>query len=79
MAFWCIVLIVLGFWGLLRDLVALDVPGLLNPVANVAIMLVALGLLIRTRAKQRAGTIEKLTSRIAELEDELESRIDDAE
>ena len=74
MAFWCIVLIVLGSWGLARDIFAFQAPGLINPIANVTIMLVALGLLIRTRTKQRAGTIETLKTRVAELEKELESR-----
>jgi hypothetical protein len=34
-------------------------------------MMVALGLLIRTRMKQKAGTMEKLERRIAELESQL--------
>lgn len=71
MAFWCIVLILLGLWGLIRDIFAFEIPGLLNPLANVTIMLVALGLLVRTRWKQKKGRKEQLESRISELEGEL--------
>lgn len=79
MAFWCIVLILLGAWGLVRDIFAPEVPGFLNPVANVSIMLVALGLLIRIRSKQRAANTEKLLSRIAKLEMELGKKAGEGE
>ena len=74
MAFWCVLIILLGLWGVIRDILALNIPELLNPAANIAIILVALGLLIRTRVKQKAGTLEKLRNRISELEAELENR-----
>jgi len=78
MAVWCGVLIVLGLLGLIRDIAAFDIPLLLSPVVNVAvnvaIMLVALGLLIRIRVKRKAGTVEHLEQRVAELEAELGSR-----
>ena len=74
MIYWCIVIIFLGSWGLVRDIFAIEVPGLLNPIANSAIMLVALGLLIRIRGKQKAGVVEKLVSRIEKLESEIGSK-----
>ena len=74
MAVWCLILVLLGFWGLIRDLLALDLPGFLNPISNVAIMLVALGLLIRTRSKAAAGSMEGLEARIASLERELKEK-----
>lgn len=68
MVVWCIVLILLGLWGLVQDILALDVPAFLSPLSNVAIMLVALGLLVRIRSKAKERALETLEKRVAELE-----------
>ncbi len=74
MIVWCIVLVMLGAWGLVRDLVGPDIPGFMNPMSNAAIMLVALGLLVRMRQKILEAKRENLHGRLAALEAALAER-----
>lgn len=74
MIVWCIVLVLLGAWGLVRDLLGPEIPGFLNPVSNAAVMLVALGLLVRMRHKIREAKREDLHGRLAALEAALAER-----
>jgi len=65
---WCIVLLVLGAFGMLQDANLLPNLGQPYRTTNVLMMMVALGILVRIRHKERTGEREKLQARIAELE-----------
>ncbi len=69
---WCIILVLLGAFGILQD--ANIIPSIGQPyrITNVLMMMVALGILVRIRYKQKTGEREKMKARIAELEDSAE-------
>ena len=67
--FWCFVLIVLGFAGVIKDMLIQDV-GIYDYIINLAVMFVAVGLLYNSFKKARLGKYEKLERKVQQLQTE---------
>ncbi|MCK4668474.1 hypothetical protein KAU33_17100 [Candidatus Dependentiae bacterium] len=76
--FWCFILIVLGFVGVIKDMLIQSV-GIYDYIINLAIMFVAVGLLYNSFKKARIGKYEKLERKIQQLQEEEVAVISESE
>lgn len=68
---WCVILIALGIFGVLQDAGVFTKLGYPYRMSTWIIMLIALGILVRTQNKQKIGEKEHMKKRIEELEKKL--------
>jgi cytochrome c oxidase subunit IV len=66
---WCAILFVLGILAFMDTI--FNYGEIFRKVNSVVFMLISLGLLVRTSMKMRVRRIERLVSRVAELEEHV--------
>ena len=71
MLFWCIIIIIVGIFAILRDSGIIANTGAPYCSLTWIIMLVALGLLVRIKSKQDKAQKERLKSQVKELQKKL--------
>ena len=76
MVFWCIIIIVLGFFAILQDAGIITTFGAPYRSLTWIIMLVALGILIRIRSKEENAEKERLKAQVKELQRKLKQKQD---
>ena len=79
MIIWCLLLVLLGLFGVLQDINVIQGLGEPYRITNVLMIMVALGILVRIRYKQIHGEREKLQAKIRELQGDTPSVPDQAE
>ncbi|MCX6357814.1 MAG: hypothetical protein NT045_08095 [Candidatus Aureabacteria bacterium] len=71
---WCILLFIIGLFGVLQNMSMISDPDRTGRIITWILMLVVAGILVRIRGKEKTGEKERLRARIAELERELRQR-----
>lgn len=71
MLFWCVVLCILGLYGILEDIVIMRTTGGPGHAVTWALMFTVLGILVHVRSKEKRGEKERLQARVDTLERKL--------
>ncbi|HOE26488.1 MAG: hypothetical protein IT574_08760 [Candidatus Aureabacteria bacterium] len=68
MLFWCVVLCILGIYGILEEILIMHHAGGSGRAVTWALMFTVLGMLVHVRSKEKTMEKERLKARVEELE-----------
>lgn len=71
MLFWCMVLFILGLFGIIQDIAIVQQPDTSAHAVTWALMLTVVGILVHVRKKEKRGEKERLKAQVDELERRL--------